>query len=663
MTFGITPSGFVPLTLPEIKQALEDALTAQFGDINLDPQSIFGQLIGVYSKALADVWENLEAVYYSQYPGSAEGVSLDNVVSLNGITRLPAQKTQVTIEAGGLEGTIIPSNAQVRIPTTGQIFSTPLGGTITRSNAIETVIQVDSVTTEAYTVLVNNVTFTYSLPTIEFTDSPPFVTGNSIIVRLNGDTLPTVNYAVSSAATLTNLASAISSHPDVQSAIVSGETIEITAISGSSVTINSITVTGGATQTGYSISYRAPADEDEITSGLTAVINNGSQPVTATDNSNTTFTVRADDSDISFSENNSTNLSVISRTSPIIFFAQNTGPIPAPANSVTEILTPIGGWQTANNPKAGNTGRDIETDSELRLRRQQSIRILGAATLEAIRARLLQEVAGVTSVFVFENVEMIQEEIQVVFSLPLVSGNVVTVQVNGRSPANINFVTNNLTTMNLVASYLKTQPEISDAVVGGTGNQTITITPKIFQFIDLTTTDFTVTGGAQQAVVTTSGGRPPKSFEAVVEGGTDLDIANKIWQTKPAGIQTYGNTAVTITDSQGDSHVIYFSRATPVYIWVTVQLFLYPSETFPANGQELVAQAILDYGNSLGIGTDVLLQRVLAQIFQVPGISGGDMEIAATNLETDTPVFGTADITIAETQVALFSLDRITVTV
>lgn len=77
MTFGLTAQGFKAKRLVDIQTDLENQLLAEFGDINLDPQSIFGQQIGVFSKVLADLWENMEDVYFSQYPNFAEGISLD----------------------------------------------------------------------------------------------------------------------------------------------------------------------------------------------------------------------------------------------------------------------------------------------------------------------------------------------------------------------------------------------------------------------------------------------------------------------------------------------------------------------------------------------------------------------------------------------------------
>src|SRR5579864_7143662 len=120
--FGLTPAGFNAMRLADVKVFLENAFIAQFGDINLDAQSVFGQEIGVLSKPFADIWENLEDVYFSQYPNSASGTSLDNVVQLNGITRLPATQTSVIAICSGLEGTLIPQNALASIPANGDIF-------------------------------------------------------------------------------------------------------------------------------------------------------------------------------------------------------------------------------------------------------------------------------------------------------------------------------------------------------------------------------------------------------------------------------------------------------------------------------------------------------------------------------------------------------------
>lgn len=80
------------------------------------------------------------------------------------------------------------------------------------------------------------------------------------------------------------------------------------------------------------------------------------------------------------------------------------------------------------NSEDADIGTDIETDPALRLRREQLLRVLGAATVEAIRAAVLT-VEDVIQTFVFENVTMVEDG----DGLPAKSFEVV---VQGGSPDN-----------------------------------------------------------------------------------------------------------------------------------------------------------------------------------------------------------------------------------
>ena len=59
-----------------------------------------------------------------------------------------------------------------------------------------------------------------------------------------------------------------------------------------------------------------------------------------------------------------------------------------PVNALTEIMTPVTGWERVDNLQPGVTGTNRETDAQLRARRERSTRILGRQTLPAIEARL-----------------------------------------------------------------------------------------------------------------------------------------------------------------------------------------------------------------------------------------------------------------------------------
>lgn len=82
--------------------------------------------------------------------------------------------------------------------------------------------------------------------------------------------------------------------------------------------------------------------------------------------------------------------------------AENLGAVVANTGTVTEIVTPVSGWNSVTNAADALTGREIETDAALRLRREQLLRVQGAATIEAIRADVL-DVDGVAQAIVFNN--------------------------------------------------------------------------------------------------------------------------------------------------------------------------------------------------------------------------------------------------------------------
>ncbi len=164
-------------------------------------------------------------------------------------------------------------------------------------------------------------------------------------------------------------------------------------------------------------------------------------------------------------------------------------------------------------------------------------------------------------------------------------------------------------------------------------------------------------------IVVDGAGRPPKSFEAVVAGGDDQDIADLIWLVKPAGIETYGTETVSVVDSQGISHDILFSRATEIYLWVRVTLTLTSEETYPVDGDAQVALNVLEYAQTLEIGDDVYVQRFYAPIYEVPGIATALVEIATSATPGGPPgAYQTTNLAISNTEVAVSDSGRISVT-
>lgn len=128
-----------------------------------------------------------------------------------------------------------------------------------------------------------------------------------------------------------------------------------------------------------------------------------------------------------------------------------------------------------------------------------------------------------------------------------------------------------------------------------------------------------VIGFENKTLLTDIDGRPGKSYEMVVQGGDPQEITQNIWDTKPAGIETFGNQSGTAIDSQGVGQLMNWSRPTEVPIYVEVDITDLPE--FPVTGAALVKQAIIDHINGLGIGRDVIVYPgLICAIGTVPGI-------------------------------------------
>jgi len=198
------------------------------------------------------------------------------------------------------------------------------------------------------------------------------------------------------------------------------------------------------------------------------------------------------------------------------------------------------------NRNDAELGRDLETDPDLRVRRSQSLQIVGSGTPGAIRARLLNDVAGVTAVFVFQN----------------------------------------------------RNDEVD------------------------------------------SFGRPGHSVEAVVQGGTDQDIADLLWDIGGAGIELFGSVSVGVVDDNGDAQTVFFSRPVPVPIAVEVDVET--DSSYAVDGDDQVKAAIVLFGDALGIGTDVFISALYCAIFAVAGV----VNVTRIEIGTPGPAVGSADIVI-----------------
>lgn len=95
--------------------------------------------------------------------------------------------------------------------------------------------------------------------------------------------------------------------------------------------------------------------------------------------------------------------SVLAGVYPVEMESVDDGPVVANAGTLTVIVTPVTGWNSATNPLDADLGADVESDPHLRLKREEELRQQGTTPVDALRADLLA-LEGVEQVRIYENV-------------------------------------------------------------------------------------------------------------------------------------------------------------------------------------------------------------------------------------------------------------------
>jgi hypothetical protein len=154
-------------------------------------------------------------------------------------------------------------------------------------------------------------------------------------------------------------------------------------------------------------------------------------------------------------------------------------------------------------------------------------------------------------------------------------------------------------------------------------------------------------------------GLPPHSIEVLVQGGDSDKIAQAIFDSKAAGIQTYGTTSGNAVDPEGDVQVMFFSRPTVLNVYVTVDVKTI-ADDFPADGADQIEAALVNYGDTrLVFGSDVIPSALSAQAFKVSGVD----EVTSVKIGTSPSPVSTSRLAVGVRQLADLDTSRITVNV
>lgn len=555
MAFGLTINGFVAKRQSQIQSEIQDSLRSAFGqNINLLPESVFGQIVGIFSERESLVWELSEAVYSSQYPGGAEGVSVDNILALNALKRLAASPSRANVFLYGTPGTLIPAGSLIHVDgsATDQ-FSTDSDATIAAA--------IDCVQTVLFTAVPTSGHFKLSIV------DPGGVTRTTGFMEWDDV-----------AADLQTLIQALTGYGDA-------------------------TVTGSFT-TGFTITFTGDS---------------GEQPQNLMVSSANTL-----------SSGSAVNVGVLMTTEGALAEIEvgvtciNTGPTYAPAGTLTEIDSAITGWESVNNPEDADVGTNTETDTEALLRRSQVLASNATGSLQGITAKV-RGLDNVNNVVGFENTSIFQD-----FSTQFIDFS--AIPTAGQFQIRLGGSPGDSTSL---IDYNDTAADWETAIQAISGYEDVTVTGNITDGFVITfpvnffgqppalITNSTLVSGMDVVESEVSGGRPAKSFEIVVDGGDDDEIAQKIFDNKPAGIASFGNTGpIIVVDEDGFEHDIFFSRPTlvPIYIDITLDT----NASFPADGVTRIQDEIVAIGEALTIGETVIVRGsdgLVGAFNDIPGIT------------------------------------------
>jgi uncharacterized phage protein gp47/JayE len=232
--YGLSATGFKRKRLPEIMQAINSRISDSLGlKTQIQSNSVLGQIVGVFSYEIADLWEQAENGYNAMYPSTAQGVSLSNAAGLAGIQLIDAEFTTLVATCFGANGTEIPYNAQIT-DGTNTYSCTDVYAQIDSARACVVGVKLAGAVAEgvSYSLTIDGVTQTYTAVSCDsatnvlvglsvlfsFTDRTMTVNNEVMLIAMN-DQAQTMNVAPGNTLVLSTIGSPFNFKADVAGAL------------------------------------------------------------------------------------------------------------------------------------------------------------------------------------------------------------------------------------------------------------------------------------------------------------------------------------------------------------------------------------------------------------------------------------------------------------
>lgn len=232
--YGLSATGFKRKRLPEIMQAINSRISDTLGlKTQIQSNSVLGQIVGVFSYEIADLWEQAENGYNAMYPSTAHGVSLSNAAGLAGIQLIEAEFTTLVATCFGVNGTEIPYNAQIT-DGTNTYSCTDVYSQIDSARACVVGVKLAGAVAEgtSYSLTIDGVTQTYtaisgdtitsvlvSLSSLFAFDDRTFTVNNDTLLISMNDQSRTMNVIPGNTLTLSTIGSPFNFKADIAGAL------------------------------------------------------------------------------------------------------------------------------------------------------------------------------------------------------------------------------------------------------------------------------------------------------------------------------------------------------------------------------------------------------------------------------------------------------------
>lgn len=289
--YGLSATGFKRKRLPEIMQAINSRISDTLGlKTQIQSNSVLGQIVGVFSFEIADLWEQAENGYNAMYPSTAQGTSLSNAAGLAGIQLIDAEFTTLVATCFGANGTEIPYNAQIT-DGTNTYSCTDVYAQIDSARACVVGVKLAGAVAEgaSYSLTIDGVTQTYTAVSgdsatnvlvnlsalFTFTDRTMTVNNEAILITMN-DQAQTMNIIPSNTLTLSTIGSPFNFKADTVGALspnIGSITQIVTSYAGwDSVENNVAAVVGRDAETDISLRQRWGASVYDRASAMVEAI-------------------------------------------------------------------------------------------------------------------------------------------------------------------------------------------------------------------------------------------------------------------------------------------------------------------------------------------------------------------------------------------------------